>query len=75
MSKARDGALVSGTISAVQQLGNCVDIALIGLVYFAATTAVPGVAFKCSLVYHVGVIALLEIVSALPSRRVATATG
>ena len=73
MSQAKpvDAAMVSGTMSTVQQLGNCIGVALIGLVYFGATTVGPGVAFQHSLVYLGGVMALLAVVAALPSRPVA----
>jgi MFS family permease len=70
-AKPEDGALVSGTMSTVQQLGNCVGVALVGLVYFGATAVGPGVAFQHSLVYLAGVMALLAAVSAIPSRRAA----
>jgi predicted MFS family arabinose efflux permease len=72
MSQAKpvDAAMVSGTMSTVQQLGNCIGVALIGLVYFGATTVGPGVAFQHSLVYLGGVMALLAVVAALPSRPV-----
>jgi predicted MFS family arabinose efflux permease len=70
-AKPEDAALVSGTMSTVQQLGNCVGVALVGLVYFPATAVGPGVAFQHSLVYLAGVMALLAAVSAIPPRRVA----
>jgi len=73
MSQARpeDAAMVSGTMSTVQQLGNCIGVALVGLVYFAATTPGAGAAFQHSLVYLASVMALLAVASALPRRRAA----
>jgi predicted MFS family arabinose efflux permease len=77
MSQARpaDAAMVSGTMSTVQQLGNCIGVALVGLLYFTATTAGTGVAFQHSLVYLATVMALLALVSALPPRRASTVTA
>jgi predicted MFS family arabinose efflux permease len=76
MSQARpeDAAMVSGTMSTVQQLGNCIGVALVGLLYFA-TSAGTGVAFQHSLVYLATVMALLALVSALPPRRASTVTA
>ncbi|EWT02057.1 MFS transporter [Intrasporangium oryzae NRRL B-24470] len=68
-AKPADAALVSGTMSTVQQLGNCIGVALVGLIYFTATTAGVGVAFQHSLVYLAGVMGVLAAVAALPARR------
>jgi hypothetical protein len=68
-AKPEDAALVSGTMSTVQQLGNCIGVALVGLVYFAATNLAPGVAFQHSLVYLAGVMAVLALAAAMPARQ------
>ncbi|GAA3803886.1 MFS transporter [Nocardioides panacisoli] len=45
----RHAATVSGALSTVQQLGNAVGVALIGIVYFGATARGADVAFERSL--------------------------
>lgn len=67
-AKPEDAALVSGTLPTVQQLGNCIGVALVGLVYFAASNG-AGVAFQHSLAYLAGVMAVLALAAAMPARQ------
>ncbi|HWC23622.1 MAG TPA: MFS transporter [Flexivirga sp.] len=58
-------ASLSGTLSAVQQVGNTVGVALIGIVFFGATSHGPSVAFEHALLYLIGVTGLLTLGSAV----------
>lgn len=64
---AEAGSL-SGTLSAVQQVGNTVGVALIGIVFFGAMDRGPRVALEHGLGYLVAVTALLGLLAMLPSR-------
>lgn len=71
----RDAAVVSGTLSTVQQVGNCVGVALIGLVYFEASTAHPGAAFAESLLYLVAAMGVLAVLGWAAPRRLPAMQG
>jgi len=60
---------VSGVLSTVQQLGNALGVALIGLVFFGAAGHGIDVAFERSLVCLAGATLVLAVVSALGGRR------
>jgi EmrB/QacA subfamily drug resistance transporter len=60
-------ATVSGALSTVQQVGNAVGVALIGVVFFAAPDVRIG--FEHSLDALAGAMALLAAVAALPARQ------
>jgi hypothetical protein len=64
-----DAAVVSGTLSTVQQVGNCVGVALIAMVYFRATTAGPGVAFAESLLCLVTALGVLAVLGRVATGR------
>ncbi|WP_446664928.1 MFS transporter [Flexivirga sp. B27] len=55
---AEAGSL-SGTLSAVQQVGNTVGVALIGLVFFGAATQDLRISFEHGVLYLIGVTGLL----------------
>ncbi|MBB2894247.1 MFS transporter [Flexivirga oryzae] len=64
---AEAGSL-SGTLSAVQQVGNTVGVALIGIVFFGAMDRGPRVALEHGLAYLVAVTALLGLLAMLPAQ-------
>ena len=65
----RHALAVSGTLSTVQQLGNALGVALVGLVFFGATDRGVDVAFAHSLVWLAGGTLALAVVTALAGRQ------
>ncbi|MGN6412635.1 MFS transporter [Flexivirga sp.] len=59
-----EAASLSGTLSAVQQIGNTVGVALIGIVFFGAAGQGPRIAFEHGLCYLMAVTGLLVVVGA-----------
>jgi EmrB/QacA subfamily drug resistance transporter len=64
-----EAALTSGTLSAIQQVGNTVGVALVGMIFFGAMSRGPQVAFEHGLDYLIGVTALLALLALVPRRR------
>ena len=62
-------ASVSGVLSTVQQLGNALGVALVGLVFFGASDRGVDLAFERSLLCLAGTTLVLALVSALAGRR------
>lgn len=60
-----EAASLSGTLSAVQQVGNTVGVALVGIVFFGAAARGPQVSFEHALLYLVGVTGLLTVCCAV----------
>jgi predicted MFS family arabinose efflux permease len=69
-AEPRHAGIVSGTSSTVQQLGNALGVALIGIVYFGAVGEGVAHAFSAGLVYLAGTtLAVAAVGLALPGRR------
>jgi hypothetical protein len=68
--RPEDAGTVSGTASTVQQVGNVLGVALVGIVFFGLAHGGIATAFRGSLVYLAGTGAAVALVGmALPRTR------